>query len=75
MRLIAELMERDIAVTSDTERVRPDESEVMRLRCDNGKILAHTAWKRNYRLKEGLLETIDWLKSHRSYYKPEIYNV
>ncbi len=75
VRLIAELMERDIAVTSDTERVRPNESEVMRLRCGNGKILAHTVWKRNYRLKEGLLETIDWLKSHRSYYKPEIYNV
>lgn len=72
---IAELMEREVAVTSDTGRVRPDESEVMRLRCDNGKLLAHTAWQPRYHLKEGLLETIAWLKSNRSYYKPELYNV
>ncbi len=75
VKLIAELMERNVAVTSDTERVRPDESEVMRLRCDNSKLLAHTAWKRGYALREGLLETITWLKAHRSHYKPEIYNV
>ncbi len=75
VKLIAELMECDVAVTSDTERVRPDESEVMRLRCDNSKLLAHTAWKPGYQLRTGLLETITWFKSYRSHYKPEIYNV
>lgn len=75
VKLIAELMECDVAVTSDTERVRPDESEVMRLRCDNSKLLAHTAWKPRYQLRSGLSETITWFKSYRSHYKPEIYNV
>ena len=75
VKLIAELMARDVAVTAATERVRPDDSEVMRLRCDNSKLLAHTAWKPEYSIREGLLATITWLETHRGHYKPEIYNV
>lgn len=75
VKLIAELMARDVAVAAATERVRPDDSEVMRLRCDNSKLLARSSWKPEHSLRDGLLTTITWLEAHRGHYKPAIYNV
>lgn len=74
-RVISELMKSDVKIISDDQRIRPDKSEVERLRCDNTKILKFTKWKPRYDLKRGLLETIEWLKSNINYYKSEIYNV
>lgn len=74
-RVISELMKSDIKIISDDQRIRPDKSEVERLRCNNTKILKFTNWKPQYDLKRGLLETIEWLKSNIDYYKSEIYNV
>ena len=72
---IAALLDREVSVSADRARVRPDESEVMRLRCDNSKLLANTSWKPQYSLTDGLKETIAWLKSNQAHYKPELYNV
>ena len=74
-KVIAALMESDIKIISDEHRIRPDKSEVEKLRCDNSKILRFTNWKPEYDLKRGLCETIEWLKSNMIYYKPGIYNV
>ena len=52
--LITELMDRKIKVVSSEERLRPDNSEVERLICDNTKLLKHTSWKPNYSLEQGL---------------------
>ena len=57
------------------ERVRPEKSEVERLVCDNARIKKSTQWKPKYTLESGLLETIEWIRSNMSLYKPEIYNV
>ncbi|HPG38218.1 MAG TPA: NAD-dependent 4,6-dehydratase LegB [bacterium] len=75
VQLIAKLMDVEIKVLADTQRVRPGKSEVERLYCDNSKILNNTNWKPDYNLKKGLLETIPWIKDNLSYYKSEIYNV
>ena len=75
VRLIAGLMHEDIDILQDDQRVRPDGSEVTRLRCDNSKILEKTGWKPIYTLREGLLETISWLEAHEGIFKAEIYNV
>ena len=72
---IAELMEVEITINTDQERVRPGKSEVERLFCDNKKILTNTNWKPDYTLESGLLETIDWVKKNIDVFKPNVYNV
>lgn len=73
--LIAELMNVEIKIVGQEERKRPDASEVMRLRCDNSKILAHTDWKPSVPLRQGLAKTIDWVAANQALYKSEVYNV
>jgi len=75
VKLISKLMNSKIEIESVEERIRPENSEVERLNCDNSKILSKTNWKPQYNLKTGLLETIKWLKNNISLYKSEIYNV
>lgn len=72
--LIGRIMETDIIVESDRQRIRPDKSEVERLFCDNGKLVANTDWRPRYNLEQGLRETVDWLAGELSLYKPDIYN-
>lgn len=61
VRLVARQVGRDVEVAADPERVRPDASEVTRLRCDNTKVLTRTAWRPAYTLERGLAETIRWI--------------
>jgi len=72
---IVKLMNVDVEIISEEERIRPDMSEVERLRCDNTKIINNTAWKPQYNLERGLTVTIDWLTQNLRYYKPEMYHV
>jgi dTDP-glucose 4,6-dehydratase len=73
--LIARLMNREIEITCDEQRIRPVKSEVERLLCDNSKLINNTGWKPLYSLEQGLIETIEWIKHNLAYYKPDIYNV
>lgn len=72
---IIDLTGMNAEISSDAERVRPEKSEVERLRCDNSKILNNTNWKPSYNLEKGLEETIEFIKNNLSIYKPELYNV
>jgi nucleoside-diphosphate-sugar epimerase len=73
--MIARLMGKEIKLTTDDNRVRPANSEVERLRCNNTKITSLTSWRPEYTLEIGLEETIAWMKEHLQVYKPELYNV
>lgn len=75
VKLIARLMKQDIRVTTDSERIRPDKSEVERLFCSNTRLTEATDWRPDYTLETGLLETIDWLRDNQAIYKPDQYNV
>ncbi len=72
---ITSLMNTDIEIISETQRVRPRKSEVERLWCDNKKILNNTHWHPNYDLDSGLRETISWFEKYHSLYKSEVYNI
>jgi len=72
---IVGLMNVDVEIVSEQERIRPDMSEVGRLRCDNTKIIDNTSWKPQYNLERGLAVTVDWLTQNLEYYKPSIYSV
>jgi NAD dependent epimerase/dehydratase len=73
--LIGRLTGNEIVLNADPQRIRPDNSEVERLYCDNKKILSLTSWKPEYNIESGLLETIDWIKDNLSIYKHALYNV
>lgn len=63
-RLIAELMGVEATVSLDPKRLRPQQSEVERLWCDNAKARELTGWEPKYAGREGLArgfkETIKW---------------
>ncbi|MFH1428304.1 MAG: GDP-mannose 4,6-dehydratase, partial [Candidatus Margulisiibacteriota bacterium] len=75
VRLIASLLNAEIKIIEEKDRIRPDNSEVERLYCDNRKIKEYTSWQPQYDLNKGLKETIEWLKKNLNIYKTEIYNV
>jgi NAD dependent epimerase/dehydratase len=74
---IKKLMESDVELVTDTNRIRPKKSEVFRLWCDNKKINDLTGFKPRYTLEMGLKETIQWFTNdkHLKKYKTDIYNV
>jgi NAD dependent epimerase/dehydratase len=62
-------------IKCDAVRIRPENSEVERLLGCNKKIKALCGYEPEYSLKEGLKETISWIKENMSAYKPDIYNI
>lgn len=76
LNLIARLMQSDVKWIQDPERIRPQNSEVFRLRGDNTKIKKLTGWTPLFSIEEGLKETISWFKNKNnlSKYKYNIYN-
>ncbi len=75
VRLIGSFLDCEIEVISDHKRIRPEQSEVERLLCDNSKIMTHTNWTPAYNLETGLKETIHWIEKNLNLYKSELYNV
>ncbi len=75
--LIKELMNSDVEFVKEEERIRPENSEVFRLWCDNSKIEKMTGFKPQIDLREGLRQTIEWfsIKENLKKYKSSIYNV
>ncbi|GAA0811393.1 SDR family NAD(P)-dependent oxidoreductase [Spirilliplanes yamanashiensis] len=57
---IGELMGRPVPVRPQDDRLRPANSEVMRLVCDSRKLRAATGWAPLFDLADGLKHTIDW---------------
>ena len=72
---IGKLMDVDVEIQTDSQRVRPVHSEVERLFCDNSRLRQHTSWCPKYDLDRGLMETIEFLRSHMHLYKPDAYNI
>lgn len=62
-------------IICDEQRLRPEKSEINRLLGSNEKVKELTGWEPKYSLKEGLAETIAFLKENLSRYKANIYNL
>ncbi|MEA4995039.1 MAG: NAD-dependent 4,6-dehydratase LegB [Petrimonas sp.] len=77
LEMIAQLMQADVTFIEDEQRIRPQNSEVFRLKGDNTKIKSLTGYTPQYTLERGLRENIDWFldKGNLSKYKGDIYNV
>lgn len=81
VKLISELMNAEIEIVTDAQRVRPENSEVERLWADHSKALRLTNWKPDYSglsgFKRGLQDTINWFvrSENVKLYKPAVYYV
>ena len=73
--LIARLAERPIRIDADSERFRPDASEVERLLADNAKAQRLLGWTPRVTLEDGLARTIEWIAAHMERYRPGVYMV
>ena len=71
---IISLTGKNAEIITDPTRVRPQDSEVERLWCDNTKAKRLLGWEPTTSLDEGLKETIDWISDNINLYKPELYN-
>lgn len=74
---IRDIMGSDAQIICDNDRIRPKNSEVFRLWCDNSKINELTGFSPKYTIDEGLKKTIDWFTNSGNLdkYKAGIYNV
>lgn len=77
LEMIKEIMGSDVEFVQDEQRLRPKDSEVFRLWCDNSVIHQLTGFEPQYDLRAGLTETIDWFTDDANLkrYKAGIYNV
>ena len=74
-RLILQLMGRDLSVTDDLARVRPKDSEVMHLLCDNRLADELLGWKPQTSFRDGLNEVINFVKQNLSLFDTTKYTV
>lgn len=79
--LIAKLMNTQVEIIADEQRLRPEKSEVERLWADNKKAAQLLNWQPAYTglegLSKGLEKTIEWFCEPRNlgFYKHKIYNI
>jgi NAD dependent epimerase/dehydratase len=76
-RLIAESMHSEARIEVDPNRLRPQKSEVLRLRCNYQKLRDASGFQPQVSLREGLERTIDWFQNPKNLlrYKGSLYNV
>jgi NAD dependent epimerase/dehydratase len=65
----------DAKIICDTQRKRPEKSEVERLLGANEKIKRLTGWTQKYTFEQGIAETIEFLRNNLDKYKIDEYNL
>jgi NAD dependent epimerase/dehydratase len=65
----------NMSIEQDPARIRPPQSEVMRLISDNTKAREICGWRPRYTLEQGLAATIEWMKKHITKYRSDQYVV
>lgn len=65
----------EVRLRSDSQRLRPEKSEVLELVCDARKASERCGWKPRWSLDDGLKETLAFVREHLHLYRPEAYAV
>ncbi|MDQ6759296.1 MAG: GDP-mannose 4,6-dehydratase [Acidobacteriota bacterium] len=75
--MIVDLMQSTATIVVNQARKRPENSEVLRLWCNNEKLAAACGFHPSTTLRDGLARTIEWFRrpEHLARYKTDIYNV
>ena len=72
---ILEKLNSKATIKKELLRTRSSKSEVVRLVCDNSKILKNTQWEPMIKIEKGLDMTINWFKEFKDLFKHQIYHV
>ncbi len=62
-------------VVTDSQRIRPNKSEVMKLWASHQKASELIGWEPRASLDQGLRATIEWIAAHIDLYRPDQYTV
>lgn len=73
--ILMRLTGRSARVNMERRRIRPVHSEVHKLIGDNRKAARLLGWKPKVSLEEGLVRTVEYIRTHRAQYKPSLYNI
>jgi nucleoside-diphosphate-sugar epimerase len=75
--LIGKVMDTAIDVREDARRIRPANSEVMRLVADATRLGEATGWSPGHDLEQGLAHTVEFFRdpANLARYKTGIYNI
>lgn len=74
-RLILRLTGSKARLVEDKRRMRPENSEVLKLICGNGKARRLLGWRPRFSFQEGLARMVGYIRAHPSEYKTDDYNV
>jgi NAD dependent epimerase/dehydratase len=74
-KLIGKLLNVDLQIETEKQRLRTDGSEVERLVADNLLAKQLMNWTPKVSLEEGLQLTIAWLREHQDQYRPDVYTI
>ncbi len=72
---IISIIGRDVEIEVDSERLRPEKSEVTRLLSDNHLAKELLGWEPLINRREGLTKTIEWISEHRQHYSSTQYQI
>jgi NAD dependent epimerase/dehydratase len=73
LELVLSILNKEMPVAMDDQRIRPKNSEVMSLIGDATKLIDNTHWEREYTLELGIEETINYIKRNSNQYKKKGY--
>ena len=74
-RLVKNILSIDIPVISNDQRIRPSNAEVNILCGDATRAKDFVGWESKVNLKEGLEETIKWIKANLHLFRPTEYSI
>ena len=72
---ICSLVGRECQIVQEEQRIRPSGSEVDRLLGDNRLADELLGWRPEVSLRDGLHQTLDWMRRNLERYRPEVYVV
>lgn len=72
---IIQLIGRIVPIKIDEQRLRPENSEVMRLLSDNRKAKEVLGWYPEVSIHEGLKATVEWIEKNIELYRPGRYEL
>lgn len=72
---IFKLINKSPRIVSESQRVRPEKSEVLRLHASYERAHTLLGWEPQISLDDGLQSTVGWISSHLDLYQPDQYKV
>jgi NAD dependent epimerase/dehydratase len=73
--LIFMILGKSPKIVTESQRKRPEKSEVLRLQASYKKAKSLLDWEPKVSLEAGLRKTVEWLEAHLDLYKPDQYTV